>query len=296
MLIQNTNLSNLLLMDMKVLDNLDKSLNNSLELIMDFFANKENKHYENHDLVKNAFKKLYPKEEIKYRDVINSFWTTFVCQLVNWSDKMNNQINKKYFEYGSYTLLKYSNNYGMNDISKERFAEKVVNPENILNKVMNKFINDNFNNKALKFAELTHCVANFMPCPDNIFNTAKGYISDVKDYLPLMIDKIQTAIDTDCKYIEYEIKKEKKRINKKTLQEWHEWFIKNREKYSLQPYYIVKQIDGKDKIIGIPLFKNQSLKYPCPRKKEEVTECLYEIISRTHKRAELMILRINDCI
>ena len=132
-----------------------------------------------------------------------------------------------------------------------------------------------------------------MPCPDRNFNEAKGCLNDVRDYLPLMVDKIQECIDTKSN-LEYVYDKQNKFIPNSKLNDWHNWLVENREKYCLEPYYYIKKENDETRIIGIPIFKAQSLKNPVPKSKGEVDECINEIIKRIRCRANLIVHKYQD--
>ena len=87
-----------------------------------------------------------------------------------------------------------------------------------------------------------------MPCPER-FNSVKGLLGDVRDYLPLMIDKIQLCVDAG-KDLEYYHLGSLQKVDNKIVKDWHSFFIKNQEKYCLSMYYQVK----KNRISGITFF------------------------------------------
>ena len=140
--------------------------------------------------------------------------------------------------------------------------------------------------KIEELADLCHTVANFMPCPSE-FNSVKGLLSDVRDYFPLMIDKIQQCINdgTDLKDNDSGIF-----VHNQKIKDWHSFFIKNQEKYCLSMYYTVND----DKLCGIPLFKEQSLSRPCPMKEQEVERCLRNMVQNISNRADLILKKYNE--
>ncbi|MGO4924656.1 hypothetical protein ACTQ44_06915 [Ligilactobacillus ruminis] len=137
-----------------------------------------------------------------------------------------------------------------------------------------------------ELAELCHTVANFMPCPQG-FNSAKGLLSDVRDYFPLMIDKIQECVDEGLN-LKYSNTSEE--VDNETIKKWHSFFIENQEKYCLSMYYQVNE----NRINGITFFKGQSLSYPCPLEKEEVEECLKNMLDKINERADLILKKYNE--
>ena len=48
------------------------------------------------------------------------------------------------------------------------------------------------------------------------------------------------------------------------------------------------------RINGITFFKGQSLSYPCPLEKEEVEECLENMLNKINERADLILKKYNE--
>lgn len=67
-----------------------------------------------------------------------------------------------------------------------------------------------------------------MPCPGYPYNLVKGCLIDVKDYLNLMVDKIQACIDSKDDLIYYN-EEYGNTIKLEKLNEWKNWFIKNQK-------------------------------------------------------------------
>ena len=261
----------LMLTDAKTkIEQFSKQDSSSFDLLMKFFAS-SGSDLEKQQFAKDVYECLGWSED--HYDVINSFWTTFLCamhcyypNIYKVAPKGNVKIYKNDYGYSSFPK-EYNQN---NETVREQVSKLITqNPQ----------IND--------FAALCHCVANFMPCPDGDFNSAKG-TSKAKDYLPLMIDLIQDCINNkktlaydDNKYI----------IEADTLSFWRDWFIANREKYCLTGYYEVKKENGEEIIQGIPLFKGQTLENPFPKSKEQADECIRNMLKRIDERAELLIGR-----
>lgn len=301
--------------------------NNSFDRMMYFFASDfNNQDLENRTVAKAIYKKLGWNSD--YYDVINSFYTTFVSSLVAYSERKdatsfkeihgelkNDDTLKKtirkwkcnLFSFGDKTSLKIAMNGELKDIGKEKYAEKVLKEGNLQRIILDKYFFSSTNNKdlsekTLKLTSLCHCVANFMPCPEPPFNQLKGCLNDVKDYLPLMIDKIQEWSEGSKQKItvpkveiwrggEKEIETE---IDKIQIIRWKEWFLneENRTNFLLEDYYVIDYEKGRKKLKGKPFFKNQKLTYPIPVKDEEVEECINNIITITQRRAQLMAQRL----
>lgn len=242
----------------------------------------------------------------KYFDVINSFYWTYCCGLActcnatceelgiegeSWK-KDPFSIDDKDFEFKVFCKPYGTKVPGYYLMKKTTLANKVIDNKTIYCKASKIMVNTQI--KEYNYlASLCHCIANFMPCPDNQFNSAKGLIKDVKDYLPLMINKIQKCVDEENKLTDGK-DEPKITIDLNTVKKWKTWFVINREKYCLEPYYYIEQNEKDEyKIVGIPFFKNQSLEYPYPKSKEELKECLEEIIKRIQCRAKLMVIQYN---
>lgn len=290
---------------------IDKENNmNPITLIMSFFATPDCKsEIEDRTVAKKIFGDLYPKDNIEKRDVINSFWRIFVCQLVIWSNKIcKEDKNKEFwsnldskwcspiFGFGKTTELKYATYKGLCDISKECYVKKASDKENLQNKVLTAFTCDKDNEKIKLFASLTHCVANFMPCPEPPYNQAKGGLDEVRDFFPLMIDYIQGQMDLIIQKNESDevVVNEKFNIKVSDIKNWHKWFIDNRKKYFLEEYYYIKNENNNVIIKGIPLFKGQSLENPLPYDDEsKLNECFGNILRITRYRALKMAAKIQ---
>ncbi|QDP41975.1 hypothetical protein [Radiobacillus deserti] len=301
--------------------------NNSFDRIMHFFATRfNNQELENRAVAKAIYAKLGWNSD--YYDVINSFYTTFVGSLVAYSESENatsfkeihealkndNTLKKiiqnwkcSLFSFGDKTNLKIAMCGELKDIGKEKYAKKVLEEGNLQRIILEKYIFDSSNNKdlsekILEFSSLCHCLANFMPCPEPPFNQLKGCLNDVKDYFPLMIDKIQEWSEESMikiKIPEVEIWKDGKKeikteIDKLQIISWKEWFSdeENRTTFFLEDYYDIDYEKGRKILKGKPLFKNQKLSHAIPQKKEEVEECISNIITITKRRADSMAKRM----
>ena len=242
----------------------DNSSKSSFDRLMRSFVyhletNRDAKDYEYNEFAQGVYKELgwykgepdsNGKQDIKYFDVINSFWTTF-------SRIMNIEFPHIYKEKGAGNISIYKRHYKDDDKGYEEpsFPEKYIGilgrPEykseiskgkheecqTHANTVLGKY------KKLDEFAAKCHCIANFMPCPDADYNNVKG-LCKAADYFPLMIDLIQECID-ECKPLTYKDDEKIKQIKFETIQKWHQWFIDNRKNYCLNDYYEIIEKDGK---------------------------------------------------
>lgn len=136
-----------------------------------------------------------------------------------------------------------------------------------------------------EYGKLCFSIASIIPVPDKAFNICKG-IGKVKingceysahDYLPLFVDLIELALSDDAEIICGD-----SRISKATLIIWEKFLKENMVELSLESEYYFDQELGK--LIGIPLFDNQSLINPTPMNDIEFNEMLNNSISRLRKR------------
>ena len=179
----------------------------------------------------------------------------------------------------------YKNHYKKYDSFPEKYIKENSDARNRVTALCKEYTD------MKELAELCHTVANFMPCPQG-FNSAKGLLSDVRDYFPLMINKIQKCVDEGLN-LNYSNTSEGNTsvvVDNKTIKKWHIFFIENQEKYCLSMYYQVNE----NRINGITFFKGQSLSYPCPLKKEEVEECLENMLDKINERADLILKKYNE--
>ncbi|MCM3667156.1 hypothetical protein M3204_22405 [Mesobacillus subterraneus] len=262
----------------------------SFDRIMYFFASdSNNKDLEDRPVAKAIYEKLGWNSN--YYDVINSFWITFACSIVNTGSKDFKDHYKFTDNLPRLPYPKYSKGENKRTYPKEYLTRK-----DKLNQDFIKIINESREIQYInKFALLCHSAANFMPCPSKYekgkksYNQLKGILADVRDYLPLMIDKIQQCIDSN-QPLKYFVNGEEDEVSLCTIKEWKEWFEVNYKNYFLEDYYVIDYEKGRIK--GKPLFKNQKLSYPIPRKNEEIEECIKNIITITQRRADLMAKRI----
>lgn len=240
-----------------------------IDLILKFFVGD----CESRVFNENEYRQLGWYENGSY-DVINSFYTTY----------------KRALEACGFITYNYKKTYAENALDKEykAYKELIYFKENKLGSLFE------------ELAKLTHCVANFMPCPCPIteedwkkwkprdFNVAKG-TSLAHDYLPLFVNLIQEHTNSDSAYygnLEYD---NNKIIEIGVLKEWKKWLIENVDKYCLSCYY---KVEG-DKLIGIPLFTGQSLDNPYPDNLDKVKECAGNMIKCITSRAGELFCSIH---
>lgn len=70
-----------------------------------------------------------------------------------------------------------------------------------------------------KLAQITHSFGNFMPCPPPNYNTVKGTSNEIKDFLDLMLNKVNGNKEIKCTGI---------KISKEEREEWNKWFANNK--------------------------------------------------------------------
>lgn len=281
---------NLLLFDIKLwVEKGIASLPDSFDRIMKRYEF-EKGDYENSVLAESAFIRLGWSSISK--DIINSFWGTFTYALVKLSEEntwtysdvskgqctdsvysFDNDFNITYCAWNPKTKI-----WGEYPLSKKVFGTKYFLHGNI-HQEKAQFLLEEFP-EFKEFSNICDSIANFMPCPGYPYNLVKGCLTDVKDYLNLMIDKIEDCIDSNKDLIYYS-GKYKYTIKLEKLNEWKNWFIKNQKAFHLTDYYLIEN----DKIIGKPLFENQSLSYPIPLTKEEIRNCVKETVRRIKNRA-----------
>jgi hypothetical protein len=256
-----------------------------LDRIMAFFSDKQV------DIEKSEFARSIYRVlgwgNYSYFDVINSFWTVFTCGLAITNDLLieEKKLGKRYYEFSDdkkNVLL----NKGY--IKKNYYADIYFkrNENTHFKKIVRKLQEDY--PKVNELASLCHAVVNFAPCPKSFpnksFNMAKGHCEDVKDFLPLMIDKIEKCIDTT-----EELKYDNKSIDVATLKEYKVWLIEYREKCYLQEFF---HIDDNGKMIGLPFFEGQSLEKPLPTNGYELRSCLENIVVILNNRSKLIVNKL----
>lgn len=180
-------------------------------------------------------------------------------------------------------------------LSKKTLGEKYSKEKNIHREALGKVV-ESFP-QIEEYCVMSDSIANFMPCPGYPYNSAKGTITSVVDYLPLMIDYIQRELNIirNENKIDSTVVLQGKdfKVTAKDIKQWHKWFVKNRESCFLEDYYNIRKDESKQLIIeGIPLFNNQSLSNPLPESEEEIKMCLANQIKIINNRAIKMADKI----
>ena len=248
--------------------------NEPIDRIMTFFSDDNKIHLENSKFSKSIYNVLSWQENNSF-DVINSFWTIFTCGLVIANELLltEKKINKQYYKFSG---DKKSVLLGKSYFTKKWFSRKyLVKKEGTHLKMIVRKLQLEFP-KINELARLCHSIINFTPCPDSLFNSAKGMCSEVKDFLPLMIDKIEWCIEKNLD-LEYG---NQNSICIEKLKEYKDWLIRNKETLFLEEFFSIN--DGK--LVGIALFEGQTLEKPLPTNTAELTACLDNIIYILDKR------------
>lgn len=227
----------------------------------------------------NAAKQLYKELgwcKNTHYDIINSFWTTF-------SFAMHSEYPEIYPIAEAGNVKIYKNHRAHYESFPEKYFKENSDEKRRVNVLCDKYPD------IRRLAELCHSIANIMPCPKE-FSSSKGLLEDVRDYFPLMIDKIQECVDEE-KILKYNYAKDRE-ISRETMKAWHKFFIENQDKYCLNMYYTVDD----NRIKGKPLFSGQSLRYPCPRKDSEIKECLKNMTGHIEDRASQILEKYNNSL
>lgn len=267
---------NILLYDNKRISNIETD---PFIRIMTFYSVDKNgrKHLENTNFSKGMYENIYSERYTSF-DVINSFWTVFTCGLViaNKALLENNQLNVQYYTFreDAKTVLLLNKYFSSKWFADTYFSR---NNESDIKKIVNKMREDFPQIDIL--ASICHTIANYSPCPIAPFNAAKGTCNDVKDFLPLMIDKIEKCIEFSENLVYMD-----NIIPFDDLRDYKNWLINNQQHVFLDDYYDV--INGKMK--GKHLFDGQSLDNPLPMNAELLRECLDSIINRTYNRVNMI--------
>jgi len=239
--------------------------------------------YENNELTEAVFIRLGWSN--RYKDTISNFYFTYLSSLDIFSKKPKtdeyrcNLKDYKLYYYKDSDINKENNSY----ILKTTIAEKSLSSNYFLHDILNIIRKEKSMFSSLsELSQLNDSISNFMPHPGYPFNQVKG-CSNTGDSLNLMIDKIQSCIDSKSP-LEYKSNDKTYKVDLTTITEWQNWFIKNQEKYCLDEFY--KVVDGKIK--GSTLFKNQSIEEPYPKSECELNEYMKNIILKLKNRAKLM--------
>lgn len=283
--------NNLITTDLKIFESWNRcSLKDSFERMMKRYSLK-NGDYENSILAEAFFLRLGWNND--YKDQIGTLWSIFQASAAyeslhnNWTyNSISHGICKQFL----YTLdknnsLEYwhwdvNRNWKKNHVSKTFIGRKFFDKNTIHSKKIEAIIGKY--GRLNRISELTDSIANFMPCPGTPYNQLKGILPDVKDFFNLMIDKIQKCLDEN-KDLTYFYNNKSIVVDLKTLEDWHSWFVKNRERYCLSLFYSYDDTSGR--LIGNPLFDGQSLDNVMPKTEKEIFTCINNFIDREETRA-----------
>lgn len=283
--------------DLKLYDGLDGYAHKTDRIFKRYELNKGD--YENSEKAVEFFRKAGWAQPAR-RDIITPFWRLFTAAIAFYSKEHEYKYGKwltaavePTYILDSNNCLRYRTFYDKRDrlpgthLSKAkiglRYHEKNETLYENITKTMAYFP------RLKDFSALSDSIANFSPCPEAPFNSLKGLLPDVCDFLNLMADKIRFAIDNQQNLIYTDAYGVRLEASYNQVCQWHEWLIANRKTYCLEEYYVVSE----GRIKGISLFKNQSLANPLPKTKEAVEAALDNalriITERGKKMSRLLI-------
>lgn len=224
------------------------------------------------------------------KDIITPFWKVFTAALV-WLSSQNEYyrgkwrnktvrptyifVNNSIYYRTEYNKIDDENGFPLSKATLgTKYNEGTTVHSKYVDAVMLEF------NELIELAEITDSMANFAPCPEKPFNSLKGLLPEVSDFLNLMIDKLQICLDegVGLEYMDYGGNVYCACVEE--IKMWHNWFRVNQEKYYLQDYYDIED----EKLVGRPLFSTQSLLNPIPQTAEEIHECAGNISRIIHNR------------
>lgn len=183
--------------------------------------------------------------------------------------KYIHNIAKKYFAKTYIDVLDgVVHNYGNRSRDKEDFYTELLS-----NKPLN------------NLAEIIYTLPNFTPIPDGNFNQVKGILAS--DSLPVFVNLIQQGIDTPetLEPLNKKLESAGLALNPEFLMKWRQWLIEHRENSMLEDFYVVIN----DRLLGIPLFPEQSISKPVPCNEYELT-CYFERIQTIYKSRTLRMI------
>lgn len=244
---------------------------NSLDRIMRFFASDigDLENPRTTPIVKEKYTLLGWDMNERF-DVINSFWTLFRVILL------------KEYPY----LLTEENGTEVTYLKKKELAELFLYNKcyrDALKNIVNKYPD------LEQYAELTHCVANFMPCPDAPYNQCKGVLPNGKDSLVLMINQIQQWIgqyknEKDENKVIYTNLTRDIKVRIRDARKWHEWFLVNHNEHHLEMYYNVTG-EVSRRLIGNNELKENTIKTLINRENDQIGIYLKEVMAAIRARA-----------
>lgn len=247
--------------------------------------------YEYSEYAAKLFEKL--NWESSTKDIITPFWRIFTAALVYYSSKLElyegkwrtDNVRPTYI-FNNNTIC-YRTEFNKRDgtkglpLSKKKIGTKYFEESTVHFEYVNAVALE-FSELSL-LAELTDSMANFAPCPDSPYNSLKGLLPNVCDFMNLMIDKIQSCIDNKV-IMDVHFSNIKIHADIYQIRAWHDWFIDNRERYLFQDYF---DIEG-ERLVGRELFYGQSLLKPLPMSYTEIQECIKNMLKIIRNRGQLM--------
>lgn len=132
-----------------------------------------------------------------------------------------------------------------------------------------------------ELSKITYTLANFTPSPSDAFNAIKGIIAS--DSLPLFVDILQHGANDPATLIPYNKTLENRGLilTESLCIEFIEWLKENRSVAFLDDFFFVKE----GKVVGIPMFPNQSLTHTIPANDFELSCFIRNTIARINSRA-----------
>lgn len=232
--------------------------------------------------ITNELYKLIYDANYDYYDNISSYWILF-RECIHF-------LNPDEFPYAKALNVcgVYKNRFPYNLLHKNK-KEYSLYTELKNNELKNNKLKKPYQ-KLVNICKLNYSVASFMPVPDNMFNKVKGsyklsfngskYI--INDSFNLFVDAIELALENNQSIIV----NDKDIINVDTLKDWKNFLFKNLHNFGLEDYI---RLDKSGRLVGIPIFSEQTLEYPVPRKVEEYNEMLVNTINRLENRARKLV-------
>lgn len=262
--------------------------------IMCFFSDFKDTHLERREYNKQYYQELGWMTE-EYFDVINSFWTIFKCALIECvhTDERFTKYKKNYRFSNTGVPLVPGGKQTHQAIVSGRKMEVLGFPDRYKTYKTNSDLSQIVEATEDKYTALNdlasccHCVANFSPCPA-LFNSAKGIMHSVYDFMPLMVNWIELHSGKISESKTQIVCDNGDSLSCEEVESWKKWLIDNREAYCLEEYYCVfsdEQDPTQKHIKGTPFFERQSLEHPLPTNEAEVRECINEMVVRIKNRA-----------
>lgn len=223
------------------------------------------------------------------KDIITPFWKTFCAALVYtsahyeivWGKWKSDNVKETYILVEN--NIWYRTYYDKRDntmgtpLSKEKMGKRYLNGNFTYKSFIDKTIE--IFPELEELAAISDSISNFSPCPVQPFNSMKGLLPDVCDFLNLFVDKIQKCVDTNVG-LEYD----KLSVTADDIRAWHIWLLENREKFLLQDYYVIDD----NRLRGKEFFLGQSLNNPLPFAERDIRKCIENGIDILKKRGVML--------